>query len=134
VRELVVKMAVAGVLFGAWPLLMNRSGLNGPTSVAALNVIVLLLAFPIAWQQGLLPAGPNWWFVIAAGCCAGLGYLAFNSGIAKAAPAIVGQLVVIMIVIQMAVPAAYQAMMNGQLTIKAALGFAAAAIAAILLV
>ena len=127
-------MAVAGVLFGAWPLFMNRSGLSGAASVVTLNVIVLLLALPIGLQQGITLVGANWWFAITAGCCAGLGYLAFNSGVAKAAPAIIGQLVVIMIVIQMAVPAAYQAAMNGQLSIKTAFGFIAAAIAALLLV
>jgi hypothetical protein len=39
-----------------------------------------------------------------------------------------------MVVVQMIVPAAYHAAMNGHLALKSALGFAAAALAAILLV
>ena len=127
-------MAVAGVLFGAWPLLMNRSGLSGTTATAVLSIIMFLLALPLALQAGLPSAGQNWWLAIAAGLCIGLAFLAFNSGLANAAPKIVGQLVIFMVVVQLAVPAAYQAVMNGQLTVKSALGFVAAAVAAILLV
>jgi hypothetical protein len=133
VREL-VKMAVAGLLFGAWPLLMNRSGLSGATSTVALTLIVLLLALPFALQQGISPTGTNWWFGMGAGFCAALGYLAFNSGVASASPAVVGRLVIIMIVIQMAVPAAYQAAMIGHLTTRIGIGFIAAVVAAILLI
>jgi drug/metabolite transporter (DMT)-like permease len=134
VSELILKMMVAGVLFGAWPLLMNRSGLSGATATAVLGIIMFLLALPVALQAGIPPAGRNWWLAIAAGFCIGLAFLAFNSGLAKATPEIVGQLVIFMVVVQMVVPAAHQAAVNGHLTVKSALGFVAAAIAAILLV
>jgi hypothetical protein len=60
--------------------------------------------------------------------------LALNSGLENATPEIVGRLVIFMVVVQMIVPAAYHAAMNGHLALKSALGFAAAALAAILLV
>jgi hypothetical protein len=133
-RELIVKMVAAGVLFGAWPLVMNRSGLNGATATAALSLIIFLLALPVALRDGIALTGSNWWFAVVAGCCSGLGFLAFNSGLAEATPALVGRLFVIMILVQMAIPAAYHVVMNGQLTARTGLGFVAALIAAILLV
>ncbi len=133
-NELVFKMVVAGVLFGAWPILMSKSGLNGPTSAAVFSIIALSFILPVAFQHGITLTGANWWYALAAGCCGGIGLLVFNSGLAKATPATVGQLFVVMIVVQTAIPAIYSVVMNGQLTLKTGAGFIAAVIAAILLV
>lgn len=131
--ETVLKIVMAGLSFGIWPLLMNKSGLNGNTATAAFSIIVLLIVLPIGLLNGLTLAGSKPWFVLAAGCFAAVGLTTFNSVMAKATPENVGQLFVIMLVVQTAVPAIYQAYTNGGLTIKSAAGFLAALIAAFLL-
>lgn len=129
-----LKMVLAGVLFDAWPILMNRSGLSGMHSTAAFIIIVFVTVMPFALWNGITLSNTNWSWAIAAGLCSAAGLIAFNSGLAEATPQTVGKLFVTMIVVQTAVPALYHVIMNGQLTLKASFGFGFAFIAALLLV
>ena len=55
-------------------------------------------------------------------------------GLANMTPEIVGRLFMLMIIVQISVPAVYNTVVNGNLTLKAGVGFAAAIIATVLLV
>ncbi len=129
-----IKMIVAGVLFGCWPLLMNRSGLTGMSSALVFVVVNLLFVAPIALKIGVTAGGVDWRYAIAAPCVAGLGLVVFSDGLAKATPTTVGRLFVIMTVVQITVPAIYHTIMNGHIALKTGLGFATAIITAILLI
>lgn len=129
-----LKMILAGVLFGMWPLLMNKSNLNGSTSVTFFAIVVVLIVLPFGIYNGLTISGSKWWFAILAGCAGALGLLVFNSGLSKISQHEVGQLFIIMIVAQTVVPAIYHVYVNGELTLKMAGGFVAAIVAAFLLV
>lgn len=133
--SLQVKAILAGIFFGAWPLLMNRSGLSGNVSSVMFCLLVLIGVTPFAiYSNGFTIPTANWTLVILAGFFGAIGLLSFNGMLASASPQNVGTLFVLMIVVQTAVPALYQTIMSGGFPpIDKACGYAAAAVAAYLL-
>ncbi len=132
-ESLEIKSVVAGILFGIWPLFMNRSGLSGNLGTFVFAAVVLLCVFPFAISSFHSIRTSHWMWAVAAGIFGALGLLAFNSVLAKATPQIVGILIVLMIIVQTVVPAIYQAIMNGGLPFSKIVGFVLAAVAAVLL-
>lgn len=125
---------MAGVFFGIWPLLMNRSGLSGNVATAAFTAIVLIGVVPFAFASGGASLGSaNWTAVALAGALGALGLLSFNGMLAGASTAAVGQLFVLMTVVQIAIPAIYHVVMTGDIQLTKLAGFAAAIVAAFLL-
>lgn len=132
--ELQTKALLAGVCWGIWPLMMNRSGLHGNVSSAVFALVALLAVSPFAFRElGGIAANVSWGLSIAAGVIGGAGLLFFNGMLAKAAPDKVASLFVLTITMQIAIPALYQLVTGGGLTASKAVGFIAAAIAAFLL-
>lgn len=133
-NELQIRAVLAGVLFGIWPLLMNRSGLNGNVSSAVFSLACLAGTLPFAlWSMGNSLATANWPIIAVAGVLGALGLLFFNGMLAKATSEKVGTLIVLAIVAQISIPALYQVVTNGGLTVSRGIGFAAAVLAAFLL-
>ncbi len=132
--DLHYKAILAGLFFGIWPILMNRSGLPGNVSSAAFSLGVAVIVLPFALRQAYTVSfSPVWLMVIGACVTGALGILFFNGMLSKTTPETVGTLFVLMIVVQVSVPAVNQIIMNGELTLKTGAGFAAAIIAAFLL-
>ncbi|HWY75912.1 MAG TPA: hypothetical protein VN281_09865 [Verrucomicrobiae bacterium] len=134
-NELQIKAILAGLAFGIWPLVMNRSGLVGNVSSMAFGLIATLGVLPFALRSmgGSFPTA-NWTAVVIAGLIGACGLLFFNGMLAKATPQNVGLMFVTMIVVQTAIPALYQVVMNGELSLRKAAGFALAFASAYLLV
>ena len=132
-ESLEVKSIVAGILFGIWPLFLNRSGLTGNLGTFVFATIVLLCVFPFAASTLRDIANSQWIWAVGAGIFGALGLLVFNSKVAKATPQTIGTFIVLMIVAQIAVPAIYQAIMTGGLPFSKIAGFILAAVAAVLL-
>lgn len=132
-ESLEIKSIVAGILFGIWPLFLNRSGLTGNLGTFVFATIVLLCVFPFAANSLQDIASARWIWAVCAGIFGALGLLAFNSMVAKATPQAVGTFIVLMIIAQIAVPAIYQAIMTGGLPFSKIAGFVLAAVAAVLL-
>ncbi|HRH55736.1 MAG TPA: hypothetical protein PK609_02630 [Candidatus Paceibacterota bacterium] len=135
--SLFIKAALAGVFFGAWPLFMNRSGLNGSVSSLVFTVVVLVCVAPFAIRSiaanSLEFAQVSWTMAIVAGVTGAVGVTFFNGMLSQATPQSVGTLFVVMIIVQTAVPAIYSVVMNGGISLTKAAGFALAGIAAVLL-
>jgi len=132
--DLQVKAIVAGVFFGIWPLLMNRSGLNGNVSSACFSAMVLVGVLPFALHSsGLILPTANWTMVILAGMCGALGLLSFNGMLAGASIQNIGALFVSMTLVQVAVAALYQTLMTGHISIDKFMGYLLATVAAYLL-
>lgn len=159
-NNLYIKAILAGVCFGIWPLMMNRSGLNGNLSVFILNALTLICVFAFAvgsmkssaamnWDM-IISAGvivifglvfisdsisgiaANWKIIIASAVIGSCGMLLFNGMLAQAAENNVGFLIVTMTIMQTLIPAIYQVVMNGITAIKTA-GFILAVVAMALL-
>lgn len=132
-NELQLKALFAGLFFGLWPLLMNKSGLSGNVSAMAFSGLVLIFVSPFAIGELGHVSNIKWMMVIFAGLFGAIGVLCFNGMLAKATTQSVGTLFVLMIVVQTAVPAIYQGFINGGISLTKGIGFALAAIAAVLL-
>lgn len=123
----------AGVFFGAWPLFMNRSGLNGNVSSVVFGLVSLICVLPFAIQSGSATIWTaNWTMAALAGISGGIGLLFFNSILANTTPETVSTYFVLTNVVVASVPAIYQTYMTG-LTTTRMCGFAAAILAAVLL-
>ena len=135
--NLIVKAVVAGLFFGAWPLLMNRSGMSGNVASLVFSAVVLLCVIPFALRpimSGSVDlAQASWAMAILAGVAAAVGMMVFNGMLAKATPQSVGTLFVLMILVQTTVPVVYDTVMNGGISLTKAAGFVLAAAAAFLL-
>ena len=134
-NELHLRAVLAGVFFGAWPLLMNRSGLTGNVSAAVFALGALIVVSPFAFYEFSGGAVSVVW-TMAIGACilGGLGLLSFNGMLSKATPETIGSLFVLTTVVQIAIPALYQVINSGGLTVSKAIGFAGAILVAFLLV
>lgn len=128
------KAILAGIFFGIWPLLMNRSGLNGNISSACFSAIVLIGVLPFAiHSSGMVIPTANWNMVILAGAVGALGLLSFNGVLANASLQNVGTLFVIMTLVQIVVAALYQTWMNGGISLERFMGFLLAGVASYML-
>jgi hypothetical protein len=134
--ELHIRAILSGVFFGLWPLFMNRSGLTGNISSAVFALGSLIVVSPFAFYKLCSATTANVAWVMVAGACVsgGLGLLAFNEMLSKATPKTVGPLIVLMVVVQITVPALYKTIQDGGLTVSKSIGFAAAILAAFLLI
>ena len=136
--SLQIKAVLAGVFFGLWPLFMNKSGLNGLMSPMFFILITLSCVFPFGLRrmatnpEDLLQVG--WTMVVLAGVFGAAGTIFFNDMLAHATQQSVGTLFVLMIVVQVSIPAVYSVVMNGEITFSKAAGFVLAVGASILLV
>ncbi len=130
--NLYVRAVLSGFLFGACPLLLNRGGLNGNLSTFVLTLIVLICVFPFAIGSMGTIFNANWIMIIGTGILGAAGMLLFNGVIVKATPQSISSLFVLMLVVQITIPAIYQIVIGG-ITIAKGIGFALAAIAAALL-
>ncbi len=131
---LYLRMILAGIGFGLWPLFMNRSGLGAYQSSVAICFLTLVFVLPFSFQEDattLLSA--NWWAAAASAACSAIAVLLFNSMVMKATPQEVGRFCVIMVLAQISVPAIYHCVMAGGVSLKYASGFIATIVALILL-
>lgn len=124
-NNLYVLSVFAGIFFGLWPLLLNRSGLNGNVASVIFSGIsfICIAVFSFAIAKMSIPAHTNWWLAIAAGATSGIGVLIFNNVLAKSSPLNVATLFALTLVVQIVVAAVYQVIVSGNLSIAKGLGF-----------
>ncbi len=127
------KAILAGIFFGIWPLLMNRSGLNGNIGSFAFTCVVLLCVLPFSATKLGQIGDSHWGFAIAAGIAGAIGLLLFNDVIAKASVQDIGLFFVVMIVAQVVIPAVYQVIMTGGASFQKIIGFVLAGFSILLL-
>ena len=132
-KNLQVMAMVAGLCFGTWPLMMNRGGLSGNLSSFVFAAIAMICIFPFALGSLSDLSGARWWIVISAGIIGAVGLLAFVGMLTKAPPKAVSSLFVTMVIVQTAIPVAYQLFVTGGMNTTKGMGFFLAIIAAILL-
>jgi hypothetical protein len=132
-NELWIKAIVAGLCFGMWPLMMNKGGLSGNVAsfVFAVVAAIFILPFAVGSLGGLAQA--RWSLVIGAASIGAVGLLSFVGMLTKATPASVSSLFVMMTIVQISCPVAYQIFVSGGMTATKGVGFGFAIVAAILL-
>lgn len=131
-NERTLLSAVAGVCFGVWPLVMNRARLDPFAAVIVFLIGSLIFASPAAFfgQWGSVTAAQ---LRVAALAClvSAAGTIAFNRMLSIATPGEAPNLLLVMLVVQVAVPAAV--LLRHGASMRQWAGLAAAAIAVVLL-
>lgn len=131
--NLALRSAIAGVCWGIWPFLLQKSGLTGNVSSFVFTAVILLCIAPfIIGKVGNL-ANANWGMAIIAGICSAIGLLSFNGMLAKAPPEKLGSLFVVMIVVQTVLPVTHSVVMGDGLNLSKTLGFGFALLSIVLL-
>ncbi len=131
-----IKGAAAGVCFGIWPLIMNKSGLNGYMTIMVFVVFSGLMALPFALYNPGDLAQVNWRMVVWAGLFSGIGVMLYNSAIMSIVPGMkltVSGLIVLQLVAQAVAPALYETITQGDFSPRRLLGFVCASLAVVLL-
>ncbi len=124
---------IVGLLFGIWPLILRKSGATGNVSSFVFSMFVALVMLPFALPNISDVRLVSWKITILAATMGAIGLLFFNGMLAKASSQTAGQLFVLMIIVQTAVPAIHQIMAAGSLPGTKGVGLVLAVIAAILL-
>lgn len=131
--KLQIRAVIAGICFGIYPLLLNRSRLGGNMQSAVFCILVCLFVIPFAVKEVGELAHTYWAMVIGAGMASAMGMLSMTGFLAKASPVAAGTLIVMMIVTQTLVTAIYQVVMDKGVSFTRGLGFVLAAIAIVLM-
>ena len=102
---------------------MNKSGLNSAEASAALSLFLLAVVSPFLLVNGIPQfSAVKWQMAVPACVFDALGLLALNSLLASASSVQAGSAFVIVTVVQVAIPAAYLAVLAGGLTLRSAIG------------
>jgi len=130
----IVRVIVAGLAWGTWPLMMNRSGLKGNIFSAVFSLVCFASVLPFALYafDGSF-AGVSWPLAVAAGLVGAAGLLSFNGALDKASLQDASTLLIIMVVTQVTVPAVCQIVKSGHLSFTRGAGFVTAIVTVLLL-
>lgn len=124
----------SGVLFGIWPLLMNRSGLSGHLSAGIFAGMAFLAVVPyMIWGGFTFPPGTDLRFAVLGGLLGGMGLILFNTMLSQTPKDKVGMMFVFMIMVQISVPVIFSMIQTGDYSPKKIVGIVAAFVAAVLL-
>lgn len=131
--KLQLRAILAGICFGIYPLLLNKSRLGGNMQSAAFCLLVCLFVTPFALKDIGELGNAYWKMVIAAGVASAIGMLSMTGFLAKASPGTASTLIVMMIVTQTLVTCLYQVVMDKGISALQGLGFVLAGIALVLM-
>lgn len=123
---------LAGLLFGVWPIFMNKSGLSGTNAAAAFAVVCSCIVVPAAVYNGISISGSRPGFAIAAGITAGIALLIFNKVLASTPAQDLSPLFVVLLVAQLVPSVVHYLTENGSMPTMKILGIVLAIAAAVL--
>jgi hypothetical protein len=131
--KLQLRAVIAGICFGLYPLFLSRSKLTPNLACAAFTFTTFLCVLPFALGEMRNLVSAYWTMLILGAILSGAGMLTMTSYLAKATPVSVGLLIILMLIAQAAVTAAYQMVMDRGVSLTKCLGFAFATVAIVLL-
>ena len=121
---------VAGLFFGIWPLLMNRSGQSGSFNAAAFAGLVFVFVLPFALKGGTQPfTAVSVLCVLLAGVAGAAGMLALTYMLSHTPGSRIGWMLVTMVLAQVTVSVLYQLLLDGDISLKKAVGLVIAVLA-----
>ena len=128
-----VQATLAGILFGVYPLFLNRTNLKGNIMGATFSLIASILIIPFAIGQAKYLAQTNWWMMIAACLTSAIAMLSMTGFLASSNKESVSLLIILMVVTQAIVAAINQIIQDQKISPKMLVGFSFAVAAIILL-
>lgn len=131
------EVIIAGIAAGAWPLIMQKSGLIGAPVAVVYSAISFVAALGLFWWTSGLKVTQgitvSWWWAVGAGVLAALALLFLSDVIGKTSSVQLSTLYIILLIVQISIPALFYVAINHGVTLKQGIGFAAALAAALLL-
>lgn len=125
---------IAGVAFGFWPLLMNRSGLGGVAVPLLVSSTTMIISGCLVFFNGLGSLEKtDWRIALFAAVLGSSGMAIFCKMTMNAKPEQIGLLYVVVCLAQICVPVLWHLMSAGQIDATKAVGLACAVISVILL-
>ncbi len=115
---------VAGALFGVWPLIMNKSGFNGYMAAVVFGSCVAFAGFVAQMVFQSDPTHPIFMRrAVLAGIIGAVGTLCYTAAFSQPGKIDLATLVVLQVVMQVMVPAIYQAISTKSMSINTLIGF-----------
>lgn len=133
-RNVYVEVVLAGIAAGAWPLVMQKSGLIGAPVALLCGLVALIAATVLIIASGGAQAQSQpiiWWIALGAGFLSVLPFLLLGDVIGRTSPTNLSILYVLLLIIQISIPAIFYGIVHG-VTLKQGIGFIAAITAALL--
>ena len=134
--KLYIYSLIAGLFWGLWPIIMKKSGAEGFVSGAIFTGASFIAILPFVITSGQIQSlepTPKLGYAVLAGVIGAAGVLFFNTALAKADPANIGTMILIMIMAQVAVPTIFQLVFQGDYSLRKLVGIVGACIATYLL-
>lgn len=134
-RNVYVEVIIAGIAAGAWPLVMQRSGLIGAPVAFLCGLVAFIAATVLIVVSGGVQtqAQPTlWWIALAAGLLSALPFLLLGDVIGRTSSTSLSTLYIILLLVQISIPAVFYAVVHG-VNLKQGIGFIFAIAAAFLL-
>jgi len=102
---------LAGVCFGAWPIFMQKSGLNGFTQAFVFSFILVVIVTPIAYFGHGDLTQIQWRMAVIAAIIGAFGTIIYTSAISKAltTQTSLATVILIQVVVQTVVPVVWEA-------------------------
>lgn len=117
---------LVGILFGIWPLFMNRSGLGPHVSMLLYCVAgcaVVALGMIVSKSPFTIGSSVQWTMFLAASAIGGIGLFLFGGIIANSAPSELTRQMAIVTVLSILTPFLYYMWNGAEVDIKKVLGF-----------
>lgn len=134
-RNVYVEVIIAGIAAGAWPLVMQRSGLIGAPVALLCGLVALVTATVLIFASGGAQAQSQptiWWIALVAGLLSALPFLILGDVIGRVSSTSLSTLYIILLIVQISIPAIFYAVVHG-INLKQGIGFILAIAAALLL-
>ena len=137
-RNVYVEVIIAGIAAGAWPLVMQKSGLIGAPIAVVYSLVSLIAAVCLLVATGGIQINVQsntvqWGIALGAGLLAALSLLFLSDVVGRTSPTNLSTLYVLLLIAQISVPAIFYAVINHGVNLKQGIGFIAAIVAALLL-
>lgn len=128
-----LRAVLAGILFGLYPLLLNRSNLPGNITGMMFSFLVAIFILPFGVSEVPKLAHANWVMLISAGMLSAIAMMCMTNFLTNNSKEKIGLLIILMIVTQASVTAIFQMMMDRGVSITRLFGFIFAVLAVYLL-
>lgn len=128
-----IRAVLAGVFFGLYPLLLNRSNLPGNLTGMMFSFFVAVFILPFALGEAPKLATANWLMLISAGAISAIAMMCMTNFLTNNTEEKIGLLIILMIVTQATVTAIFQIIMDKGVSATRLSGFALAIMAVYLL-
>jgi drug/metabolite transporter (DMT)-like permease len=135
-KNLQILAAIAGICFGLWPIVANKSGVKPYGAALIISAVGFIFIIPMCMMTGGIQSIKmgNWKMLILAGVISTVGFLCINESMSKVDVKRVSELIMILLLVDAVVQGGNHLLTNGGLSLSKLAGFLLGGIAIWLLI